>query len=57
MLKEKAMEMEKFEFCWYEFLKQLKLKEKHKNKIKKLLKPQNRKKNYWKFNLNINRIC
>lgn len=28
MLKEKAMEMEKFEFCWYEFLKQLKLKEK-----------------------------
>lgn len=49
MLKEKAMEMEEFEFCWYEFLKQLKLKEKHKNKIKKLLKPQNRKKNLLKI--------
>lgn len=28
MLKEKAIEMEKFEFCWYEFFKQLKLNEK-----------------------------
>lgn len=33
MLKEKELEMEKFEFCWYEFLKQLKIKQNLKLKI------------------------